>query len=110
MQALSKNDYYNWVWNSEKTVKALEQAGHRRIYNPPLGLVDPPALNGPFAREVNTQNGFDIISGDGTVAIVVVGVRNAECLMELLNLADKYGVLARHMGNAPPKPNPLPGG
>lgn len=72
-QGPSRNQGYNWCWDSEKTVEALEIAGHRRIPNPPQGLVDPPTLNGPFRTNPNSSNGFDIVSGDGSVAVVVTG-------------------------------------
>ena len=90
--------YLNWVWHSERTVTRLEAAGHRRIYNPPLNLVEPPRLNGPFTRRANDTNGFDIINGDGSVAIVVSGMQNADCLLKMLNVADKGGFVAQYMG------------
>ena len=88
-QAPSRNDGYNWVWHSAKTVAALEKAGHRRIPNPPLHLVEPPKLVGPFGKRGNFANGYDIVNGDGSVAVVVTGERNAEFLARLLNLADE---------------------
>ena len=94
-QAPSRNDCYNWVWNSARTVAALEKAGHERISNPPPYLVDPPKLNGPFKKRMNGQNGYDIVHGDGSVAIVVSGERNAEFLLRVLNLAHEKGTIAR---------------
>lgn len=95
----ARNEHYNWVWHSDRTVAALEKAGHRRIYNPPLHLVAPVKLNGPFTKRGNNQNGYDIVNGDGFVAIVVSGQNTAELLVKLLNLAGEKGVIARHMGD-----------
>jgi hypothetical protein len=95
-QALGRNDCYNWVWHAGKTVAALEEAGHRRVPNPPPYLVDPPKLVGPFMTRENARNGIDVVNADGSVAIVVSGHRNAEFLVKVLNLADEKGVIARH--------------
>jgi hypothetical protein len=96
-QGPSRGDGYNWVWHSQRTVAVLEKAGHRRIPNPPPDLVDPPKLNGPFTKRANEANGYDIENGDGSVAIVVAGEQNADFVVQLLNLADKHGTLARAM-------------
>src|SRR5262249_39816398 len=32
----SRGDGYNWIWNTEKTVEALTQAGHKMVSPPPL--------------------------------------------------------------------------
>jgi hypothetical protein len=95
-QAPSRNDGYNWVWHSARTVAALEKAGHRRIYNPPTYLVHPAKLKGPFGKRGNTENGYDIVNGDGSVAIVVSGEENADFMVKVLTLADRHGVIARH--------------
>ena len=100
-QGPSRNQGYNWCWDSEKTVKALEAAGHRRIPNPPPALVDPPLLNGPFKARPNNSNGFDIVNGDGSVAVVVTGEKNAVFLVKFLNHADQGGVIARHLPKPP---------
>ncbi len=96
-QGPSRNQGYNWCWHSEKTVKALEVAGHRRIPNPPPGLVDPAILNGPFRTRPNSTNSIDIVNGDGSVAVVATGERNAIFVTKLLNLADQHQVVARHL-------------
>jgi len=96
-QGPSRGDGCNWVWHSQRTVAALEQAGHRRIFNPPPYLVDPPKLVGPFTKRANETNGYDVVGGDGVVAIVVAGETNADFVVELLNVADKHGALAKAM-------------
>jgi len=94
-QGPSRDDGYNWIWHSVRTVASLEKAGHRRIANPPPYLVDPPKLNGPFAKRTNDANGIDIVNGDGSVCLVVTGERNADFVVELLSLADRLGVIGR---------------
>ena len=96
-QRPSRNQGYNWCWHSEKTIKALEMAKHCRISNPPQELVDPPMLNAPFRTRPNSNNGFDVVNGDGSVAVVVTGERNAAFLAKVLNLADQGGVIASHL-------------
>jgi hypothetical protein len=96
-QAPSRNDGYNWVWHSVRTVATLEKAGHRRIPNPPPDLVDPPKLSGPFTKRANVANGYDIENSDGSVVIVAMGEKNADFVVQLLNLAEKHGTLARAM-------------
>lgn len=99
-QAPSRNDGYNWAWHSVKTVAALETAGHRRIPNPPTFLVEPPKLNGPFGKRSNNSNGYDIVNGNGSVAVVVMGERNAEFVVKVLNLADEKGTVDRWMSGS----------
>ncbi len=99
-QTPSGEDHYNWVWHSARTVAALEQAGHRRIPNPPLFLADPPKLSGPFMTRENCHNGYDILNGDKSVAAVVFGRQNVELVAKVLNLAHQHGVIARHFGGS----------
>ncbi len=96
-QGPSRGDGYNWVWHAARTVAALEEAGHRRIFNPPPYLADPSKLNGPFTKRANEANGYDLVGGDGSVAIVVAGEKNVDFVLQLLNLADKHGTVARAM-------------
>jgi len=42
----------------------------------------------------NEANGYDIVNGDGSLAIVVTGEKNADFLVQLLNLAHTHGTLA----------------
>jgi len=91
----TRGEGYHWVWHAEKTVKALEQAGYERVVNPNSDLVETPRLNGPFRSRPSNTNGFEIINGDGTVAICVVGKENARLVARLLNLAHERGVIER---------------
>jgi hypothetical protein len=87
--ANGRNDGYFWVWHATKTVGALEQAGHRRTDQPILT----DRLVGPFESRRNGGDGYEIVSGDGTVAVWVRGEHIAETVVKLLNLGFKYGNL-----------------
>ncbi len=91
----SRGQGYIWAWNSEKTVKALEAAGHEVRIQPGSELLAPCTLNGPFEHRKHPQFGFEVVNGDGTVAVLVTGEENARFLCRLLNLAHGHGVVAR---------------
>jgi len=94
---------YHWVWNVEKTVPALEQAGHRRMSPPPLDLVEPPSLVGPFEARECEDGRIEVVSSDGNVGVIVVGERNAKTVLNLLNLANRYGKLGERAAQEPSK-------
>ena len=75
-----------YCWDCDKTVAALEQAGHMRVPQKSTARI-----TGPFSMVENGHNAFQILSGDGTVAIWVIGHENADILTRLLNLWHKYG-------------------
>ena len=50
-------------------------------------------LTGPFTAEPSGMVGYQIIGGDGAVAVWVVGERNARCVAGLLNMAYDHGLL-----------------
>jgi len=86
------NGGYYYVWNAERTVAALEAAGHRRVGTP----VPVPALTGPFTTRPSSPDGgegdgYEIAGRDGEVGIWVRGQRNAERLVNLMNLAHRHG-------------------
>lgn len=101
----SKGQGYIWAWHAEKTVKALEEAGHKVVIQPGHELLAPCRLNGPFQCRPNPQFGHEVVNGDGTVAVCVTGEDNARFLMRLLNLADKHGVVRRVLGDNGDGPN-----
>lgn len=96
-QMPSRNQGYTWSWHSEKTVAALEAAGHLRVLNPPSELVQPPALKGPFSLRKNGDGTHQIVSTDGAVAVAVAGEGNAAFVKKLLNAAQKVGMIERHL-------------
>lgn len=91
-QAPSRGKGYYWAWRSEKTVEALVRAGHRPVSPPPVELVEPPLLVGPFTRRAGSKGTTEIENGDGSVAIVVTGDSNAEWLCRMLNAAHRAGL------------------
>lgn len=97
-QMPSRNQGYNWCWHADKTVAALEAAGRYRSINPPTGLVEPPRLNGPFSIRTLADGTYQIVCGDGSVAIVVAGERNAAFLAKVLDLAHGCGMIEKHLG------------
>lgn len=80
------NGHASYRWDEEKTIRALEAAGHR-----PRPPVSTGRIVGPFTARQSSANGFEILSGDGTVAIWVIGRANAEAVSGLLNLAYQHG-------------------
>ena len=94
-----RNQGYSWAWHTRKTVEALVAAGHRLVSPLPTALVHEDKLNAPFAHRPNDQFGYQVVSGDGTVAVWVRGETNARLIARLLNLADKHGLIAKAMGS-----------
>lgn len=90
---------YMWAWHTEKTVKALEDAGHEVVIQPGHDLLAPCRLNGPFEYRPNSQFGHEVVNGDGTVAVCVTGEENVRFVTRLLNLADKHGIVRRVLGD-----------
>ena len=91
----SRNQGYNYVWHSDKTVQALITAGHKPAVHPACELLAPCQLNGPFEYRNNPNFGFEVINGDGSVAVWVRGEKNARFLCDLLNIAHRNGVVRR---------------
>lgn len=99
----SRNQGYNYVWHSDKTVAALTSAGHKPAVHPACELLAPCQLNGPFEVRTNPNFGFEVVNGDGTVAVWVRGRQNAKFVCDLLNVADRNGVVSRLL-NKPVEP------
>jgi hypothetical protein len=89
-QAPSRNDMYVWAWRPEKVVPVLEQHGHTMLRMPPLNLVEPPPLAGPFGVRTDADGFSEITNADGTLAALVPGRPQAERLVGVLNLAHKH--------------------
>lgn len=98
MAGPSRNQGYNWVWHSDKTVAALTAAGHKLAVHPACELLAPCQLNGPFEARRSPAFGYEVANGDGTVAVWVRGKQNAKFVCDLLNVADRNGVVSRLLG------------
>ena len=80
------------VWNTAKTVAALEKAGHQQVVKPPTMPMPPTdGLNGPFTLKRSGTNGFLVQGGDGATCIWIYGEQVARQLIRLLDVADKHG-------------------
>ena len=86
---------YHWAWATQKTVEALERAGHRRVNPPPLDLVEPLPLAGPFTDRMSEDGRVEVVGADGNVGVIVMGEENARAVIQLLNLAHRHGKLGR---------------
>lgn len=51
----------------------------------------PKTLCGPFTVRPGAPNEYEIVNGNGTSSVRVVGGGNADFLVKLLNLAHKHG-------------------
>lgn len=101
----SRNQVYCLAWHGEKTIKALEEAGHKVVIQPGHELLALCRPNGLFQCRSNRQFGHEVVNGDGTVAVCVTGEENARFVNRLLNLADQHGVAERVAVNKGPGPN-----
>lgn len=88
--APSRNDMYVWAWRPEKVVPVLEKLGHKLLAMPPLELVEPSPLSGPFGIRTDANGFTEVINADGTVAALVAGRPQAEKVAAILNLAHKH--------------------
>lgn len=77
---------YGYRWHRDKTAAALEQAGHRQVPQKSSARII-----GPFSAVESGPNTFQILGGDGTVSIWVIGRENADLVTKLLNLAYRHG-------------------
>lgn len=91
----SRNQGYNWVWNSEMTVAAIESAGHRRVFPAPLGLVTPAVLIGPLTLKSGPDGNFQIENRDGEPVLLGQGESNGAVLLRVLEAADRHAVFQR---------------
>jgi hypothetical protein len=82
-----------FIWHTEKTVKLLENAGHRQVQMPEPHHAAPSSklLVGPFSNRVSGTEGYEILNGNGNAFGWVTGEGPATWVVRLLNLADKHG-------------------
>lgn len=82
-----------WAWSPQKVIPLFRQAGHRLPAALPDGLVEPSVLNGPFVIQADVPR--EVMNADGTTALVASSATNAEMVLKLLQLAHKWGAIAR---------------
>ena len=80
------------LWNTAKTIAALEQAGHKQVIKPPM-MVMPVnnGVTGPFTLERSGVNGYVVRGGDGTTSIWIYGEEPAQQVIRLFNVAYEHG-------------------
>lgn len=81
------NNCYTNYWHTVKTVEELKRAGHQPIPNPPEDLVKHESINPPFSMQKNLWNGYNILNGDGSIAMTVYGEKNAKRMEHFLKMA-----------------------
>lgn len=91
---------YHWVWNSQKTVRALRDAGHALVSDAPPALVEPSALAGPFS--ISPTRTSEILNADGSVAVVAMNEPTARIVLSLLKTAHRHGVIERLVERSQP--------
>ena len=91
-----EGDHLFFLWHTAKTVKALEDAGHRQVQlpEPYPAVANTKLLVGPFSNRISGMEGYEILNGNGNVFGWVTGERAATWVVRLLNLADKHGKFA----------------
>ena len=96
---------YRWLWHTQKTVRALIEAGHHPVSPPPGNLIEPSTIKGPFTCRLNDNGTHEIVGHDGFPAVWVVGDGNATFVTKLLNLAHNHGVIGRIKSHPEPTPS-----
>lgn len=86
---------YHWVWQAEKTVTALRNAGHKLVEELPFDLVQPPDLAGPFIASQRT-----IANAEGMVVVKAATAQQANIVARLLNAAERHGTLQKLLSPA----------
>jgi hypothetical protein len=95
---------YHYVWEAQKTIAALRDAGHRLAVPLPEEIVLPPELSGPFS--VDPSAGRHVLNGEGDVVVWTTTTLNAEIIARLLNAAHRSGALDRLLPAKAPQPAP----
>jgi len=87
------NGHPEHLWHVEAVVGLFEEAGHRRVPNPPPNLATPPVLIGPFSLHETDNDTWQVVGSNNNVGIVVTGQRNAELIRKMMNGAHTIGML-----------------
>lgn len=82
----------HWLWHRERTVAALENAGHRLAAVPPNATS---VLKGPFSVRKLENERFEIVSDDGSAAVTVWGEENAVFIAKVLNYCNDRQMFPR---------------
>jgi hypothetical protein len=93
---------YHWVWDAQKAVAALRDAGHRLAQTLPEEIVVPAELAGPFS--VDPSAGRHVLNGEGDVVVRTTTALNAEIIARILNAAHRSGALDRLLPAKAPQP------
>jgi len=88
-------DTYFWVWRPAKLVPLLERHGHKMLPLPPVHLIEPPPLSGPFGLRTDANGFSEVINADGSVAALVPGRQQADKLVAVMNVAHKHSIFSR---------------
>jgi len=88
----NRGDGHYFIWHLEKTVKLLEEAGHRRIQEESPPSAPKPMLVAPFSLK---QSGdyYEILNGDGDVFCWCLGKTGAAFIVKIFNRANDCGIL-----------------
>jgi len=82
-----------WAWSREKVAGVLEQHGLRPSTPASSATTEKSSFSGPFEFRLSGSNTWEIICGDGSVCVWVLGEDRARKVSVLLNLACKHGKL-----------------
>lgn len=86
------NGYY-FIWHLEKTMKLLEEAGHRQVQkNEPAE--SKPILVAPFSMR-QSGNYYEILNGNGDVFGWCLAEKGTAFIVHIFNRADDNGILPR---------------
>jgi len=78
----------HFLWHVTKTVKKLEEAGHRRVLQAPP--ISSGSLVGPFSQRISNRFVHEITNNNGEIVMTLSDQHAAEQTMNLLNLAHKH--------------------
>ena len=91
------------VWKSERTVEVLMLNGWTPVVPPPVDLVRPAPLDGPFTINCHKDGLYEIVGQGGAVAWAS-GEQNAHQICRFLNTGHRLGVLQPTKPEKQPEP------
>lgn len=83
----SRGQGYNWVWHTDRTIRALEAVGHQRVFPAPRGLVDPSPMVAPFAIRTTSDGNFLVENGEGEPILLGQHHESCKLLVRILEIA-----------------------